>query len=499
MSTNELVEQLAVADLGSNSFRLQIARVMDDQFYTIDTVKGTVRLGAGLTRDQYLNEDTQERALQCLAKFGERLRGLPAENVRIVGTNTLRVSRNAAEFMAKAEALLGFPIEIIAGREEARLIYLGAAHSLPHSNAPRLVVDIGGGSTEFIIGRAYEAEQTESLTMGCVSYSMRFFEEGKWQKSAFRQAELTAQSKLQKIADEFAAQNWQQAIATSGTARALRDILEQNGYSESGITLEGMERLKSELLRVGSWKHIDLAGLRADRVPVLAGGLAIMMAIFRSLGVKNMQVTNGALREGVLYDMIGRQHQQDLREVTVAQFQKRYHVDVAQAARVAKWAKQYALLLSNGMRTELGGLKYLTWAAHLHEIGLSISHSSYHKHSAYILDNADMPGFSNREQNRLALWVLAHKGSLTKLPSNLTQEDWRMIFALRLAVVMARARRDEVAPEALGLRFDGRGFLLELPETWLEQNPLTESALLQEVQYWKNAGLSVQIQTWREE
>jgi exopolyphosphatase/guanosine-5'-triphosphate,3'-diphosphate pyrophosphatase len=326
--------------MGSNSFRLQISRVVDDQLYTLDSLKDTVRLGGGLQDDKTLDSETLQRALACMARFGERLRGMDPKQVRVVGTNTLRVAKNAPEFIVEAERLLGFPIEIIAGREEARLIYLGAAHSLPATKERRLVVDIGGGSTEFIIGSGYKAHVTESLPLGCVVFSKRFFVDGKISKSTFRDAELAARNEIQRIVHEYPASEWQLAVGTSGTARALRDMMEANGWSNGEITLRGMKRLRDDLIACGHSKDIRILGLKDDRAPVLPGGLAIMIAIFESLGIEQMIVTDGALRDGVLYDLLGRQREKDMRDSTITQFKRRYHVDVAQAQRVAALAER---------------------------------------------------------------------------------------------------------------------------------------------------------------
>jgi len=490
-------ETLAAVDLGSNSFRLQIVRVDGEQFFPLDTLKDTVRLGAGLTADNYLDDVTQQRALTCLARFGDRLRHFSPDQVRVVGTNTLRVAKNSAAFIREAEARLGFPIEIIAGREEARLIYIGAAHSLPAGKEKRLVVDIGGGSTEFIIGSGMKPQKTESLGLGCVTYSLRYFPDGKLTKANFKNAELAARNEIQRIAHEYTRDQWQLAIGTSGTARSLRDILELNDYSPDGITRAGMEQLKAELLRCGSMDAVDLNGLRADRAPVLPGGLAIMLAVFEELQVETMTVTLGALRDGVLYDMLGRQYHKDLRDVTVTQFKRRYHVDTGQAERVTGLARQfYAQLAGSEAMANPEIPRQLEWAAKLHEIGLMISHSGYHKHSAYIVEQADMPGFSRREQRQIAHLVLAHKGSLNKMVPLLSDQPayWPAVLALRLAVLLCRSRRPVDLPPTLHLSNNGQGFSLMVSAEWLNHNPLTAGALKQEEDPWRSTGLTLSIQ-----
>ncbi len=487
---------VAAVDLGSNSFRLQVARVEEDQLYPLDSLKETVRLAAGLSDDKVLDEETRGRALACLKRFGERLRGLPRDAVRVVATNTFRVAKNSALFIREAEAALGFPIEIIAGREEARLIYLGVSHGLPASRGKRLVIDIGGGSTEFIIGTGHKPQLMESLYMGCVSYSRRFFPNGKVTNNALLRAELAARSEIQLISSGFCAGHWRQAVGSSGSAKALAEILEANGYTESGITRSGLEKLRAALLKAGDCNRLDLAGLRAERIPVLPGGFAIMAAAFAELGIEEMTVADTALREGVLYDMIGRFHRHDMRETTVRQFMRRYRVDPVQAGRVEMLAvellRQLALTLALDMET---APQMLAWAAKLHEIGLTISHAGYHKHTAYILDNADMPGFSKKEQAQLAMLSLAQRGSLNKVMAGYATafEDWPMILALRLAVQFCRSRTELELPQEMSLCADNGGYQLKLDKAWLAHNTLTQTALEIEAKEWKAIGRRLSV------
>jgi exopolyphosphatase/guanosine-5'-triphosphate,3'-diphosphate pyrophosphatase len=484
---------LAAADLGSNSFRLQVARVENDQLYMLDSLREPVRLGAGLSAGKQLNAEAQQRALICLERFGERLRGLPREAVRAVGTNALRVAKNADEFLKQAEAALGFPIDVVAGREEARLIYLGVAHGLPQSNARRMVMDIGGGSTEFIIGRGVEPVKLESLYMGCVSFSQKFFPTGKISKSDLKQAELAARNELQTISANFSRGHWDIALGSSGTARVLCDLLEQNGYSDGGnITRDGLEQLRAHLIKAGDAARLDLQGLKSERIPVLPGGFAIMYAAFCELGIEQMQPALGALREGVLYDLLGRVHQRDMRDVTVQQFMRRYHVDAAQAKRVALLADMLARqFLAQYASDEL--LHTLHWVASLHEAGISVAHNGYHKHTAYILANADMPGFAWKDQTRLSLLALAHRGGLEKMRGLFaTMEDVALALSLRLAVLFFRSRSDVPLPVKQAVMVDNK-FQLTLTAGWLAQNPLTDMALQEEVRQWKGIGVSLQV------
>ena len=487
-------DTLAAVDLGSNSFHLEIGRVVDRQIYPLDAVREVVRIGAGLTAEKRIDRATQAAALEAIAKFGERLRGFPRPAVRAVGTNTLRVARNAPQFLREARAALGFPIEVISGREEARLIYLGVAHSLPASEQRRLVVDIGGGSTEFIVGKGLEPQLTESLYMGCVSFSLKYFPEGKVEKSGMKAAELAARQELSSLTKQYKETGWDEAVGSSGTARSIESILRENEFAAEGITREGLDRLRSLLLKNGEADPDRIAGLRPNRAPVLPGGVAIMIAAFDALGLESMKVSEGALRHGVLYDLLGRVQHRDMREATVAQFMRRYHVDAAQAERVKALAlKIYDGLTPGADREDDPERLMLEWAARLAETGLSIAHAAYHKHSAYVLSNADMPGFSRMEQARLARIVLAHRGKLRKVQdAGFESSDWRLVFALRLASLILRSRTDAKLP-FLRVAADPGGFAIDLPQSWLDENPLSADALDAEAGHWKSVDMKLEV------
>jgi exopolyphosphatase / guanosine-5'-triphosphate,3'-diphosphate pyrophosphatase len=491
-------ELIAAVDLGSNSFRLQVGRVVGNQIYPLDSLKESVRLAAGLTAEKTLDEASQERAIEALARFGERLRGFEPDSVRAVATNTLRVGKNVPQFLPRAEAALGFPIEVIAGREEARLIYLGVAHSLPNPRAQQLVVDIGGGSTEFIIGRHFKPLQLDSLYMGCVGFSMRYFPGGRVDKKGMKDAELAARKELQTIAHAYQATGWEEAVGSSGTAKAIVDLIELNGLSDSGITRQGLEALRARMIRVGDVNRMAMAGLRADRIPVLPGGVAIMSAVFKEFGLEQMVFSEGALRLGVLYDLLGRYHHEDLREATVDHFMNRYQVDRRQAERVSRTA--LALLhevLPESATIDSQDAQSLLWAAHLHEIGVSMAHSSYHKHSAYILANADMPGFSRRDQARLSRIVLAHRGKLERVqPAVFDARDWMLIFALRIAALLHRARDDSAEPPVQATLVP-TGFEFQVESGWLAASPLTAAALAEEARQWAGIGLELKVKSRR--
>ena len=481
---------IAAVDLGSNSFHCQIARVDGDHTYPLDGLREAVRLAEGLDENKALDEASQARAIACLQRFGERLRSFHASDVRALGTNTLRVAKNAAAFLKKAQAALGFPIEIIAGREEARLIYAGVSHSLKPSNERRLVVDIGGGSTEFIIGEGHKPQRLDSLYMGCVTFSRRYFKDGKLSKRAFKEAELAARAELQHIVADFSRGNWVYAVGSSGTAKALAQVLQLLGYTDGSITAEGLAQLRAQCLKWGDVSRIAIEGLRDDRKPVLPGGLAIMTAIFDELDVKHMSAADGAMREGILIDMVGRSHHHDPREATVAQFMQRYHVDEAQARRVAQLALSLHQRLTENDKSDVPDLN---WAAQLHEIGISVAYGGYHKHSAYIAANADMPGFTREEQNHIAGLLLTHRRSLKKLPPEVEPAlDWIKVFALRLAVLFCQ-RRTNNNPRILSAKASERKFRLNLDPAWLVRNPLTNAVLHEEVSEWEKIGFDVKI------
>ena len=502
---------VAAVDLGSNSFRMLVAQAVNTpsgtQLRPLDTLRESVRLAAGLTDNKILGNDAYQRGLTAIRRFGERIRGFDPANVRAVATNTLRVAKNSQQFIEDAQGALGFPIEVIAGVEEARLIYIGAAHEVPAVQGNRLVVDIGGGSTEFIIGKGYEPRLMESLYIGCVSHSMRFFPKGNIDGHAFKEAELAARREIQVISGAYLKSGWKQVIGSSGTARALAELISQNDLNGHGdgltmgrlsggsglITREGLRSLKKHLLKYEHVSQVQLLGLKDDRRTVWPGGLAIMLAVFDELGIESMEVTDAALRVGVLYDLLGRSQHHDMRYVTVEQFMQRYTVDRDQATRVGRLAADFlAQLPKPDGENRPDNIALLQWAANLHEIGLSISHNGYHKHSAYIAGNADMPGFSKNDQARLAALLIGHAGKLGKLANNASFNDWRMLFCLRLAQVLCRGRNDNDLPKVKVSEHAG-SYLVSLSKEWADEHPLTEFSLQKEAAEWERIGRSYEV------
>ncbi len=490
---------LAAVDLGSNSFRLAIGRVHDEngvrQIYQIDRLKETVRLAAGLDENKVLSQESIDRALAILKRFGERLDSFHPDRVRAVATNTFRVARNAPEIMPLAEAALGFPIEVIAGREEARLIYTGVNHTLPPSQNKRLVVDIGGGSTEVIIGKGEEPLTMTSLYMGCVTYTRKFFPDGVIDEHTMRMAEMSAQREIEVITKPYKKLGWQESFGSSGTAKALQAILTEGGFSKKGITASGLKRLRQKLIDNGRVIASDLPGIKLERADVLPGGLAIMRAFFDEMGIETMHTGDGALRLGVLVDLAGRGQAQDRRDDTVKVFMKRYHVDSRQAARVKRTANRlYDSIFPDS--DPYDELKHaVNWAADLHEVGMSISSNGYHKHGAYILNNADMPGFSKADQATVAMLVLAHTGKLGKVQALVkSREQWMAVLVLRLAALLCR-RREEVEAIALSVSVKGTSIVTTVKREWLAKHPLTDFSLHAEETEWQKVGMTFEVIT----
>ena len=483
-------ETAAAIDLGSNSFHMIVADVSDGRLKVIDKMREMVRLAGGLDEKNRLNEEVTNRAVECLRRFGQRLRAVSRGNVRAVGTNTLRKARNSNAFIDVAEEALGFPIDIISGHEEARLIYLGVAHSLEDDSKRRLVVDIGGGSTEVILGRTFEPQEMESLHMGCVGTSMKYFPSGAISAERMRMAEIAAMQELEAVSTVYRELGWETAIGASGTVLAIRDAIHEAGWCKNGISAGGLKKLTKAVVNAGHVDKLDVKGLTAERAPVFPGGLAILSAVFEAMGIEQMSVSGGALREGLIYDLIGRIHQADVRERTVSDLAQRYHIDAAQAARVKSKALTLFDAVAPAWGLEAGELRrLLSWAACLHEIGLSISHSQFHKHGGYLLQNLDMPGFARGDQQKLALLVRAHR---RKFPVEefqaVAEEDLvamrRLSVLLRISVVLHRARSNAAMPE-IGVEANENQLRLRFPEGWLDAHPLTQADLESEAEYLK--------------
>lgn len=470
----------AALDLGSNSFHMLIVRYQNGKLEVLDRHKEMVRLAAGLQKNGMLSEKAIGRALSALERFAERIRSMPYKEIRVVGTNTLRSARNSDTFLARAETILGTPIHIISGIEEARLIYRGVAHDLAPESS-RLVVDIGGGSTELILGKR-DPLALESIDMGCVSYSQRFFPDGKLSKKRYREAVAAARLEAQDYIKAFGAENWSEAIGSSGTIRAIESILEASGLAEDhAISAEGLETIVNAILAFTQVEDLDIPGLVDNRKPTIVGGLAVLQGLFLELGIKRMHVSGYAVREGVVLDLVDRGQHHDLRSETVKQMMQRYHVDTSQVQRVCEIASR--LLEQN---RDYFGRQYhriekrIRSAIQLHEIGLAIAHNGFHKHGAYLLENSDMPGFSKLEQKHLSFLVLNQRRKLKPLPETYGfTPNWDIVLIMRLSCLLSR-RRDNNAPPDVRLAFTDDGARLSMTHQWVEEHPLTMELLTKE-------------------
>ena len=492
LSESNDIEHYAAIDLGSNSFHMVVANYIDGRAIVVDRLKDMVRLAGGLDEDNNLSEESMDKAITCLEKFGQRIKSIPQTNIRAVGTNTLRQARNGTYFLNRANKALNHQIEIISGREEARLIYLGVANTLFNDSDYRLVIDIGGGSTELIIGKGFRANVTESLFMGCVSITKRFFTNGMITDKSMTDARIAALQETQNIADVYLAHGWVTAIGASGTIKAILNVCMEQGWCDTAITPDAINKLKQSLLEFGEINKIKFEALSSNRQPVFVGGVIVLSAIFEALNIDELHYSDGALREGLIHEQIGRQHDQDIREKTVDRLSKRYSVDMEQAERLEKTARKlYMVLQAHWQHDDHNDELLLCWAARLHEIGLAEAHTQYHKHGEYLLSNADMPGFSKQEQKVLSILVRAHRRKYpTETYYEISDEDIKdkliqLSIVLRLAVVLNRGH--QFVDDAITLIMaEGNTVELTFKKQWLIDNPLTEADLVSEANYFNS-------------
>lgn len=473
---------LAAVDLGSNSFHMVVARRVGDELQIIDRLREPVRLAAHLDERGRLSREGMTRAIGCLERFGQRLRDADPSHVRAVGTATLRKTRHPANFAERVREALGHEVEIVSGREEARLVYLGVAHAVADPGGNRLVVDIGGASTECVLGEGFEASLAESLTMGCVSWTRAYFADGQIDRPRMREARLRAAQKLEPIARPFRTRGWTQALGSSGTIRSIAAIVRAAGWGEGGISVDALRRLRRAMYAAGAADKLALPGLEADRAPVLAGGVAVLSAIFESLGLERLEPAPAALREGLLWDLLGRIDHVDVRDRTINRMRERFVIDVEQAQRVEQTALDLLAQVAPSLRL-LGPWprRLLSWAAQLHEAGLAIAYSSHHRHGAYLIEHSDMPGFSRADQRALASMVRAHRRKLeADAFAALQREHKRMVrdltVLLRVAVRLCRAR-SPVALPPIRATAGRKQLTLTFPDGWLAQHPLTAADL----------------------
>ncbi len=484
---------LAAIDIGSNSFRLEIGRVQDGHIQRVDYIKESIRLGLALDEDRNLTPESLVKAEQCLRRFRERLTGFQPWQVRAVATQTLREARNQAMYLERCQAALGYPVEVISGREEARLIYEGVSRLLPHSDERRLVIDIGGRSTELILGKGYVSAAAESFRVGSVSWSGKFFAFQQFSARSFEIAEVAAKSVLEPAIDLFQRQDWERAYGSSGTVGAIGDVLAESGWGKPTISLDGLRWLKSQMIRAGDLDKLRLGGLKEDRRPVFAGGVAVLAAAFELLDIQEMDVAQGALRQGVIFDMLARDDQTDVRESAVVGLSQRFQADQGQAQRVAQTALHLLDMLELSDDWQLRAQRKLKWSAQLHEIGQCISPSDNHRHGAYILDHAEVPGFTLAELHRLGLLVLGQRGKLKKLNADFSDRLFiTCLVCLRLAVIFCHARR---LPELEGVRLctQPNGHRLEAPTAWAQRFPQSAHLLEAETQAWDKTDWTLEL------
>ena len=497
------VTDVAAVDLGSNSFHMMVARVSPaGDLHVIDRLREPVRLAAGLDSGKHLTDEAAERALACLQRFGQRLRDLPPERVRVVGTNTLRRMKRSGPFIEAAEKALGHHIEIIAGREEARLVYGGVTHGMGRDHPRRLVVDIGGGSTEVIIGRGSKPRLMESVALGCVVHTQRFFGNGTISRARFRKARLAAHIELEFLQRRYRQAGWDMAIGASGTIRGVWRVMMSQGWCEDRLTRAGLDKVIELTLSRNHISEIDFEALREDRRPVFVGGLAVLAAIFDALEIDEMNTSDRALREGLIYDLLGRLSNRDMRGEAVGALATRYGVDTRQSEDVARTAVKLLDQTAGAWQLDpKSSASLLRWAAQLHEIGLVIAHSGYHKHSEYMLRHGELPGFSQTEQALLAALVRLHRGkfslgALAELPRDWRQPLQRLAVLLRLSVLLHRSRTPGLRPPVRAELVDkARTLKLQFTrKAWLDQHPLTRADLELEVDYLDNTDLRLKLE-----
>ena len=481
---------VAAVDLGSNSFHMIVARLQEGVLRVVDRHREMVRLADGLDERNMLSIDAQWRALACLRRFGQRLRELDSGSVRAVGTNTFRAADNAAEFIGQAEQALGHPIDIISGVEEARLIYLGVARSMKGSEGRRLVVDIGGGSTELIIGQAQESQQMNSFYMGCVSLSQRFFPGSKISEKRMLAAETAAKQELEPFENRYRSAHWDEALGASGTIKAAAAIALENGWcdEEKTITRQALKQVRNALIEAGHVDNLKLRGLSEERKPVITGGVAVLRAVFSVLEVETMRIASGALREGLLYDLVGRLQHEDVRVQSVQALAARCGVDTAQAGRVRMTASLLHDMVAGDWKLRKEELEHmLEWSAALHECGMMVAYNQYHKHGEYIIQNANLDGFTQKEQQLLAVLVRAHRRrfpveDIAALPERWQKQATRLAILLRIAFTLNRGRSDMQLPQ-FSVSAGKHRISLDIPESWLDFHPLTKADLASEADY----------------
>ncbi len=479
--------------MGSNSFRLEVGQLIQGRYRRIDYIKEAVRLGAGLDQDGLLTPQVTQRGLDCLARFASRLNGFLPQQIRAVATQTLREARNRDAFLEQAQSALGHSIEVISGREEARLVYKGVAR-LHATNVPRLVIDIGGRSTEMILGQGRNPRHAESFGVGSVSLSLDFFPDGEMTESAFRAAQVAAGAQLEESFETFAPDRWQEALGSSGTVSAVSQLLAASGVTDGRITAEGLRWLILRCIEAGNISRLTLPGLKDERRSVIAAGASLLYTLVVQFGIAELRPAQGALRQGLIFDLDERRHAaalhqvgHDVRDASVRDLQRRFMVDTHQAQRVTRVAQHLYAIVQPHAGVER--TRELLWACALHEMGMMVSHHDHHRHSAYLMAHVDAAGFSLSQLRRLSALVLGQRGGLQKIEVQLTEEAfaWQAL-CLRLAIIHCHARAD-VDSEALRLHADARNVVLRFPPQWPQDQPRALYLFSEELRYWNQTNV----------
>lgn len=495
-SSVDTAELIAAVDLGSNSFHLVIARIVDGALQLLHREKQKVQLADGLDEQQILSDEAMQRGLQVLAQFADTLAVVPHDCVRVIATYTLRRAKNRADFLARAASIFPYPIEVIPGQEEARFIYQGVAH-FEQFSGQRLVIDIGGGSTEFAIGQHFQPMRLASRNMGCVSFAKLYFAKGRISAKRFERALLHAEQEVEAIVNSYKETGWQQVVGTSGTIKTIFDIIVASGWHTHAIELPHLLKLKQQLLTVEACEELQMPGLTEDRKHLIAPGLAILIAAFQMLGIEQMVYVDAALREGVLFEMSERLQHHDIRAHTIDSLKKRYVVDEAQANRVAHTCRFLHSLVTGAWQLDDEWADLLSFAAHVYEIGLQINSASVQRHSAYILNNTNLPGFNQEQQRTLSALVRFHRRKIKPddIPELYLYKPRDFIYALalfRLAVLLNQKRRDDVLPE-MTLTASAELLVLSIPSEWYQQHAVLAADLRSENIYLKKLGVQLQL------
>jgi len=476
---------LAAVDLGSNSFRLHIARHEGDAIRVVKSAREPIRLAAGLDADGNLTPQAIQNAVDCLARFREILNAYPIDSVRVVATNTIRIAKNSAAILPRAEAAIGHPIDVISGEEEGRLIYMGVSNAIPVPDERRLVMDIGGGSTEVILGRGHEIIKVESFSIGTVKHSASFFPDGRLTEAAFEAAILSARSMFEDAAPPYQPQHWRKAYGSSGTMRAIADAIVNNGLGDGKLTLKSLNALKQYCIRSGQLSELELTGIKPERVAMVIGGLAILIGLMLEFNIEVLLPVEAGLRMGVMWDLYLRATKRDRREVSVQKITQLFHIDMSRANRVAEMVKSIYQQLKPASDTYL---RLLYWSAMLHEVGMVVSHTGYHKHGAYMIENADMAGFTTSEQRIMSKLILSQKGNLRKISEGLTEMDFaKAVLALRLAVMLMHSRA-EIDYEDIRLKMK-KNIELDMRRDWVSLHPTVAYWLQKETECWREVGM----------